>query len=488
MTKFKPACSFIGDLITSDINDVIDKEHTLWGYIKNVREQTTLSFVSIYDGTHIKPFQLILDYDMFPYLHEYKNKLHTGAYIKVKGVIVKSPAKGQLIEMLVKEINLEGQIHDTKNYLPLVKGVSLETLRGKNTYLRPKFQTYQAVYTIVDKVDQIINNFMRKNQFKKIDPNILTLNDAESAGECFTVTTLLKDNIKNIPVNNNLVDFSKDYFGKKVHLTVSSQLQLESLVALGAGVYTINKSFRAEKSNTKKHLSEFSHFEFESRLLVTLDDLINFEEDLITEIIKKVLSKCKNELEFLNGYTSKGIIKRLEGFIQEDFGKISYTDVIAILEKDSKIIKKLFPIDKIPKWGDDLGSMCEQYIANYVFKKPVFVHSYPLELKSFYMKQNEPDEHGRLTVGAVDLLMPFIGEVIGSSLRENNHDKLVAEMDKRGMDKSQLQWYIDLRKNGGQQTAGAGVGLNRIWQLLCYMDSNIRDVTAFYSSYGEIDF
>jgi len=490
MYKFKPVCSFINDLYNNDAN-VIDTEHELWVNIKNVREQSNLIFIGVYDGTHIKPFQLIIDIEKNPEVEDFRGKLHTGAYIKVKGKIVKSPAKGQTIEMLVTSLNLEGSIRDTNSYLPLVKGVNLDILRGKNSYLRPKFQTYQAVYTIVDKVDQFVNDFMRNINFKKIDPNILSLSECEGAGEMFVVTNMLKDDIKEVPVlPNGKIDYSKDFFNKKVGLTVSSQLQLEALCPMGKGVYTMNKSFRAEKSKTSRHLCEFTHFEFETRLINTVEDLMNFEEDLITNIIKRTLVECKDELESLNSFVSKGIVNRLEGFVKEDFARTSYTNAVDIITRDVENIKKIYELNDsdIPKWGDDLGGKCERYLAEHIFKKPVFVYNYPLELKSFYMKQNKPDENSRLTVGAVDLLIPNLGELIGSSLRENDYDKLVNEMDRRQMDKSSLQWYIDLRKNGSMSTAGAGVGMNRLWQMLCYMDSNIRDVTPFAVSFEECYF
>ncbi len=492
MQKFKPSCSFISDLYhlaKNDINNIIDKEYELWGNVKNVREQSSLIFITIYDGTHITPFQLILDLEKNPELMAHKGKVHAGAYIKVKGIVVKSPAKGQLIEMQVNKVILEGVVRDALTYLPLVKGVNLDTLRGKNTYLRPKFQTYQAVYTIVDKVDQFVNDFMRELEFKKIDPNIITLSDCEGGGEAFCVTTMLSDNIKDIPVTNDgKIDYSKDFFGKKASLTVSSQLQLEALCPMGKGVYTLNPSFRAEKSLTRRHMACFTHFELESKLLTNIDELMNLEEDLVKYIISKTLVECKEELETLNNFISKGIINRLESLIKDDFARVSYTEAIEIAKKNKAEINTLYGLEEDIIWGMDLGNSIERYLSEHIYKRPVFIHSYPKALKSFYMKQNENEEPGRETVQAVDLICNGVGEIIGSSIREENYEKLLNAMTERKMNIEPLQWYLDLRKNGSMRTGGLGLGLQRVIQILCYMDSNIRDVTPFPVCYKELEF
>lgn len=511
MFKFKPSCSFIKDLYEKakeDITSVTDQTHELWGNVKNVREQASLIFITMYDGTHITPFQLILDLEKVPELAQFKGKIHAGAYIKVKGTIVKSPAKGQLIEMQVTHLELSGPVRDALTYLPLVKGVNLDTLRGKNAYLRPKFQTYQAVYTIVDKVDQFINDFMRILEFKKIDPNVITNSDCEGAGEVFVVTTMLSDEIADIPfiekpvnINNpdevkkyglnqkkKVIDFSKDFFGKKAGLTVSSQLQLEALCAMGKGVYTLNPSFRAEKSTTRRHMGVFTHFELESKLITNVEELMNLEEDLVKYIINQTLKECRGELESLNSFVSKGIITRLESLVADDFGRVSYTEAIELAQKHQEEIKKLYGLDEEIKWGMDLGNSIERYISEQIYKRPVFIHSYPKALKSFYMKQNEGEEPGRETVQAVDLICNGVGEIIGSSVREENYEKLLNAMTEKKMNPEPLQWYLDLRKNGSMRTGGLGLGLQRLIQILCYMDSNIRDVTPFPTCYRELDF
>ncbi len=497
MSKFTPKCSFTIDLYKmaeKDIEGVLGKSHIVWGHVRSIRTQSNLSFISIYDGTHMTPIQCLVEFEKTPELQEICQKIHVSSYLKVKGVIVKSPAKGQLIEMQIKEIEIAGAVNDTSNYLPMAKGVNLDSLRGKNSYLRPKFQTYMAVYTIRDKVDKFINDFMRQQDFKKLDPNILTASDCEGAGEMFVVSTLLKDEVKDIPQkeitkDKKVIDYSKDFFFKKVGLTVSSQLQLEALVPLGKGVYTMNKSFRAEKSKTSRHLAEFTHLEWESKIVDDLTGLMDFNEDLVTYVIKKTLEECNAELQSLNGFVSKGIIDRLKSFVKEDFARISYTEAVDLITQNKDQIMKLNPeLTEIPKWGDDLGAKCERYLGEIIYKKPLFVYNYPRDLKSFYMKQNPPDEEGRYTVQGCDLLIPYMGELIGSSVREENYDLLTEEMKRRGMDVNTLSWYVDLRKNGGCRTSGAGLGFERLVQILCYMDSNIRDVIPFPVSFEECYF
>lgn len=481
MPKYIPPCSFIKDLYITAENDLItilETSHELWGHCRSIRTQSALTFITIYDGTHITPFQIILDLEKYPEFQQQVSRTNVGAFVKVKGVIVKSPAKGQLIEMLATDYDLAGAVAEPFTYLPVVKGVSLETLRGNNAYLRSKFQTFYAVYSIRDKVDKFVNDFMRLQDYKHLDPNILTANDCEGAGEAFSVSTPSKDPVL----------AATSFFGKKVGLTVSSQLQLEALVPAAKGVYTMNKSFRAEQSKTSRHLAEFTHLEWESKFVTDVKSLMDFNEDLVVYIIQNTLKECATELSLLNSFVSKGIIARLESFIKEDFARISYTEAVQILERDVAVVKKLYDLLEIPKWGDDLGSKCERYLAEHIYKRPLFVYNYPRDLKSFYMKQNPVDVEGRYTVQGSDLLIPFMGELIGSSVREEKYDILLEEMGRRDMDVRPLDWYLDLRKNGGCCTAGAGIGFERLVQILCFMESNIRDVVPFPVAYEECYF
>jgi asparaginyl-tRNA synthetase len=257
---------------------------------------------------------------------------------------------------------------------------------------------------------------------------------------------------------------------------------------MGKGVYTLNPSFRAEKSTTRRHMGVFTHFELESKLITTIDELMNLEEDLVKYIINQTLKECKEELESLNSFVSKGIILRLESLVKDDFGRVSYTQAIELAKTHKEEIKKLYGLDEEVEWGMDLGNSIERYISEVIFKRPVFIHSYPKTLKSFYMKQNENEEVGHETVQAVDLICNGVGEIIGSSIREENYEKLLTVMSERKMNLEPLQWYTDLRKNGGMRTGGLGLGLQRVIQILCYMDSNIRDVTPFPTCFRELDF
>jgi len=284
--------------------------------------------------------------------------------------------------------------------------------------------------------------------------------------------------------------YSQDFFKKQAFLTVSSQLQLEALCSGMGAVYTTNPSFRAEKSLTKRHLASFTHLEWEIPF-ITLDHLMDFSEDFVVYIFKNVLEECKEDLEELDKFVSKGLIKKLEGFVSDRFGRITYTNAVEILEREKENVLKEFPElkkEEYPNWGDDLGGYCERYLSEKIFKKPIFVYNYPKVLKSFYMKQNENEKNGMETVQGCDLLIPTLGELIGSSIREDNYEKIIQEMDRRNIEKTTLEWYLDLRKNGTFPHGGAGLGVDRLVNLCCFMDGNIRDVVPFPVAYQECSF
>lgn len=468
--KFKFPCALIKDLY-AQADSLIGTQQTVYGHVRSVRPQAGQTFLAVYDGSHIKALQGILPAG--------SPVIHTGAFVKITGTLVKSPAKGQAVEMLITELECPGPVADTTTYLPLVKAVPLELLRGRNAYLRPKFQTYAAVYAIRDGADRIINEHLRGLHFRRLDPNVLSASDCEGAGEMFQL------------------EKSAAFFGKTVGLTVSSQLQLEALVPCAVGVYTLNKSFRAEKSSTSRHLAEFTHLEWESKFVTDLDGLMDFNEDLIQGVIRRVLAEYPEEYALLNQYVSKGIIARLNSFIAQDFARISYTEAVDLIARDREKILALFPDltpADIPRWGDDLGSRCERYLAEELYARPVFVFNYPRDLKSFYMKVNpvdpvDPvDAQGRYTVQGCDLLVPYMGELIGSSVREEKVDLLLGEILRRGIDQASLDWYVDLRRNGGCKTSGSGMGFDRLVQILCYTNSNIRDAVPFPVAYSECEF
>ena len=390
-----------------------------------------------------------------------------------------------------------------KNSIILAKSVQLETLRGFQ-HLRSRFRTFNYIYKIRSTLLKHIHNFFHSNRFYNLDPNIITTSDCEGGGEAFTISTLdinkianqLKDEYTHIcqdyteqPTKTHKIDnyYKDDFFHKKSYLTVSSQLQLEALTAGLSRVYTLNPSFRAEKSRTKRHLACFTHLEWEIAF-ISIEQLMDFSETLVKFVISQTLNDCHKEYDELNKFVSKGIIDKLNNVISNSFERITYTKAIELINENKDKILQTYPkeikLSEIPVWGDDLGSWCEKYICDYIYKKPVFVYNYPIELKSFYMKANTDDK----TCMAVDLLCPQLGELIGSSIRENSMDKLIKRMDEKNMDKSVLEWYIDLRRNSAVQTGGAGLGFDRLVNFCSLMDGNIRDVVPFPIAFEECDY
>ncbi len=292
---------------------------------------------------------------------------------------------------------------------------------------------------------------------------------------------------KTIDSESNTNLYNKDFFGKKSYLTVSSQLQLEALCAGLSRVYTLNPSFRAEESKTNRHLACFTHLEYEIAF-IDLNQLMDFSEHLVKYVIKNILIDCKSEYDNLNKFVSIGIIDKLKNIINKPFERITYSKAIELIELNKTKILKTYSkevFDKdISHWGDDLGSYCEKYICDYIYEKPVLVYNYPKDLKSFYMKLNDDNK----TVQSCDLLCNQLGELIGSSIREDDYDKLIQRMDDKNMDKSVLQWYTDLRKNSTFSHGGAGLGLDRLVNFCCLMNGNIRDVVPFPVAYGECNY
>ena len=491
-----------------------NKEVTINGWVREFRSQTENAFISLTDGSTCEALQVFASKAVVPDFDNLENI--RGACIEVSGKIVKSPAKGQLIELVASNIKIVGEVLDKKSIL-LSKTVNLETLRGFQ-HLRSRFRSYNYIYKIRSTLLKNIHEFFHLNNFYNLDPNVITTSDCEGAGEVFTITSVdlndtrnklieqtkklcevmqleseedfeekfktLQENKEQEILTENL--FKDDFFGKQAYLTVSSQLQLEALCCGLSRVYTLNPSFRAERSRTKRHLGCFTHLEWEISF-IDINDLMNFSESLIKYVIGKTLKECAGEYEELNKFISKGIIDKLNSFINCDFERITYTKAIELVEANKKQILKKFkelkPSD-LPKWGDDIGSYCERYISEEIYKKPTFVFNYPKDLKSFYMKINEDEKN---TVQAVDLLIPQLGELIGSSIRENCYDNLVEQMKLRGMDKSKLEWYLELRRIGSQ-SGGAGLGFDRLVNLCTLMDGNIRDVVPFPVAYQECDY
>ena len=495
--KFKHSFCPIERLMSvkeEDIDTIIDTDVTIKGWIRYKRTQQKLIFLHIYDGTHATNLQTIVDEETeFINLDDSVN-INVGDTVCLKGKIVKSPAKGQLIELQVKTFEMLGKVVDTKTYLPSVKNITLETLR-ENQHLRPKFRAIQSTFRIRAKLSELVHRFFSLNKIPHIDPNVITTSDCEGAGEVFSVTSLLKKNVKDVPLvkDSDVIDFTQDFFQKPAFLTVSSQLQLELLCSGLGSVYTTNPSFRAEQSKTKRHLACFTHLEWEIPFL-SLHELMNFSEDLVTYCIKNVLEESFLDLTELDSTVSPKLITFLKSLVEKDFERITYDKAIEIIDRDYLILRKKFNKEfkgepfKAPKWGDDLGSFFEKYLSEDIYGCPVFVYNYPRDLKSFYMKQNEPYEYTvkkddvetvelRYTVESCDLLIPKLGELIGASIREDNYDKLVWAMEQRKMDISPLEWYVDMRKNATFPHGGAGLGFDRLVAMCT--TGHIQDACPF---------
>ena len=487
--------------------DTYSKKWTIQGWVRDFRYQTDNAFISIYDGSTSETFQLVcsrtktFDFDSLENLR--------GATVKATGQVIKSPAKGQSIEMACDSIEQIGLVED-KNSIILAKTVQLETLRGCQ-HLRTRFRSYGWIYKIRSKLLKHIHEFFHSNRFYNLDPNIITTSDCEGAGEVFTISSLDSNELvkkaenllstklvdyhefddDNIINKNKLLStsnvYEEDFFRKQAYLTVSSQLQLEALASGLSRIYTLNPSFRAEKSKTKRHLGCFTHLEWEIAF-IEIDQLMDFSESLVKYVVSETLTECSKEYAELNRFLSKGIIDKLQNVIANPFERITYDKAIELVsihqEQILKLYSKEITLELIPKWGDDLGSYCEKYICDHIYKKPVFVYNYPIELKSFYMKANSDEK----TCKAVDLLCPQLGELIGSSIREDSYDKLIKRMDLKQMDKSKLQWYLDLRRNSSFPHGGAGLGFDRLVNFCCLMDGNIRDVVPFPVSYEECEY
>ena len=479
--------------------DSYSKEWVIQGWVRDFRSQLDNAFVSIYDGSISENFQLVCSRGVIENFDALENL--RGASITATGKVIKSPAKGQVIEMVCTEIKPIGLVLD-KNSILLAKTVQLETLR-KFQHLRSRFRSYSYIYKIRSTLLKHIHNFFHSNRFYNLDPNVITTSDCEGAGEVFTITSLDSNELikrAEVAIESKITEpakpvhlmsssniYQNDFFCKQAFLTVSSQLQLEAIVSGLSRVYTLNPSFRAEKSKTKRHLGCFTHLEWEIAF-IGLVQLMDFSEALVKYVISNVLKECAKEYEELNKFISKGIIEKLTKVIAEPFERITYDKAIELVQENKNNILKTYSKEitskDIPVWGDDLGSYCEKYICDYIYKKPVLVYNYPKDLKSFYMKLNDDNK----TVQACDLIIPTLGELIGSSIRENSYDKLTNTMESRSMDKSKLQWYVDLRKNSSCQTGGAGLGFDRLVNFCCLMDGNIRDVVPFPVSFEECDY
>ena len=451
-------------------------------WVRDFRFQNDIGFLTVYDGSVSHNLQIICNKENLENFDEITNI--RGACIEVFGNVIKSPAKGQEIELVATKIIIIGDLNDKKSIL-LVKNVNIDTLRNYQ-HLRSRFKTFSYIYKIRSTLLKNIHNFFHMNNFYNLDPNIITTSDCEGAGEAFQITTLDYNELINKDKKEEDI-YKNDFFEKQAFLTVSSQLQLEALCAGLSRVYTLNPSFRAEKSNTKRHLACFTHLEWEIAF-INLEQLMDFSENLIKYVIKQTLEDCSLEYIELDKFASKGIIDKLKGFIETDFERISYYTAINLIKEHEKNILKKYSkeitIKDIPEWGDDLGSYCEKYISEVIYNKPTFVYNYPKDLKSFYMKINDDNK----TVQGCDLLIPGLGELIGSSIREEDFNKLTNEMSRRGMSTDKLNWYLNIRHNSTFPHGGAGLGFDRLVNICTLINGNIRDVVPFPVAYQECNY
>ena len=437
-----------------------NKTITIEGWVKTVRGSKAFGFIEINDGTFFKNVQIVYT-DKLDNFEEI-SKLTISSSIKVTGTLVETENAKQPFEIQAESIEIESL---SDNSYPLQKKRhSFEYLRTIS-HLRPRTNTFNAVFRVRSVLAYAIHKFFQERGFVYVNTPILTGSDAEGAGEMFNVNSFDLNNIPKTEDEN--VDFSKDFFGKPAHLTVSGQLNAETYAEAFCNVYTFGPTFRAENSNTIKHAAEFWMVEPEICFADLKDDM-DLAEDMIKYIFQYVLDNCPEEMEFFNKFVDTGLLERLNHVITSDFARISYTDAIKELEKHND------EFEYKVSWGVDLQTEHERYLCEKIFKKPVFVTNYPKDIKAFYMKQN-PDEK---TVAATDLLVPGIGEIIGGSQREEDYDKLLNRMQELNMPIEEYDWYLDLRKYGSCNHAGFGLGFERAIMYLTGMQ-NIRDVIPF---------
>ena len=434
------------------------------GWVRSRRGNKNVSFIALNDGSTIKNIQIVVDLAQFP--EENLKPVTTGSCISATGHLVASQGSGQAVEIQLTELEVYGTA-DPEQYPLQKKGLSMEYLRTI-AHLRPRTNTFGAVFRIRHNMAMAIHQYFHEHGFFYFHTPIITASDCEGAGQMFQVTTKNLYNLKKD--DEGKIDYSDDFFGKQTSLTVSGQLEGE-LAAMALGkIYTFGPTFRAENSNTPRHLAEFWMIEPEVAF-IQKDELMDLEEDFIKYCVRWALEHCKDDLEFLNQFVDKGLIARLESVIKTDFVRLTYTEGINILQEAIKNGKKFeFPCT----WGDDLASEHERYLVEEHFNKPVIMSDYPKDIKAFYMKINEDDK----TVQGTDVLFPQIGEIIGGSVREESLDKLNAEIERRDIPMKDMWWYLDTRRFGAAPHAGFGLGFERLLLFVTGMQ-NIRDVIPF---------
>ncbi|MBU3158767.1 asparagine--tRNA ligase [Clostridium frigoris] len=439
------------------------------GWIRTLRASKAFGFIEINDGSFFKNIQVVFEEKLDNFAEI--SKLPISSSLTIEGTLVVTPEAKQPFELKATKIIVEG-MSDT-DYPLQKKRHSFEYLRTI-AHLRPRSNAFSAVFRVRSLTAFAIHEFFQKRNFVYTHTPIITGSDCEGAGEMFRISTL---DFTDIPMDKNKkVDYSKDFFGKETSLTVSGQLAAEAFALAFRNVYTFGPTFRAENSNTGRHAAEFWMIEPEIAF-ADLNDDMKLAEDMMKYIIKYVMENAPEEMEFFNSFVDKGLIERLNGVVNSEFGQVTYTKAVDILMKSGKEFQ--YPVT----WGCDLQTEHERYLTEEVYKKPLFVTDYPKEIKSFYMRVNEDGK----TVAAMDLLVPGIGEIIGGSQREERQDILEARMEECGLNKEDYWWYLELRKYGGTKHAGFGLGFERAIMYITGM-SNIRDVIPFPRTTGSAEF
>ncbi len=438
----------------------LDKQVSVGGWVRSIRDSKTFGFIVLGDGSYFEPLQIVYHDTMENFDHV--SRLNVGAAVIVTGTLVATPQAKQPFEIQAAEVAVEGP--SAPDYPLQKKRHSFEYLRTIS-HLRPRTNTFQAVFRVRSLIAYAIHQYFQERDFVYVHTPLITSSDCEGAGEMFQVTTMDLDSIPR--TQDGAVDFTQDFFGKPTSLTVSGQLNGETYAMAFRNIYTFGPTFRAENSNTTRHAAEFWMIEPEMAF-ADLEDNMAVAEGMLKYIIRYVLEHAPEEMNFFNQFVDKGLLERLNHVLNSQFGHVTYTEAIEILEKNNDNFDyKVF-------WGCDLQTEHERYLTEQVFKKPVFVTDYPKEIKAFYMKLNDDGK----TVAAMDCLVPGIGEIIGGSQREDSYEKLSARMKELGLKEEDYSFYLDLRRYGSVRHSGFGLGFERCVMYLTGM-SNIRDVIPF---------
>ena len=447
--------------------DLIGKEITICGWVKNHRKQATFGFINLFDGTCTNSLQVVYDNTLKDF--EEIGRIHIGSSIKVIGTVKKSEGKGQDLDLVAKDVILLGDCPEDYPIQP--KRHTLEYLRSV-AYLRPRTNTFQSVFRIRSAAAQSIHEYFRKHNYLYVHTPLITTADCEGSDQMFKLTTF---DLNNIPMKDGKADMSKDLFGRTAFITGSGQLHGETFAHAFKKIYTFGPTFRTENSNTKTHANEFWMIEPEI-CFCDLDGLMDIEEDFLKYIVNYILTNCREDVEFLDKFISKGLKEKLEKLVTSKFTRIDHKDVIDILKKAP--VKWEFT----PEYGEDIAKEHERYITEY-FGGPVFIKNWPKDIKAYYMKVNSDNK----TVAAVDLEVPGCGELMGGSQREENYEKLISRMNEFNINREDIEWYVNLRRYGTTIHSGFGMGFERLIMYLTGME-NIRDVIPYPRTPGSCEY